>query len=114
MVGFGGLKRKLGVGLGLPLVLLAAGADSDAAKWMALGVEHAVRGDYAGAEEPFHRACLLDAKLAGACLYFGRTLYLLDRFEQAVSVLRTALANDPGNAQIYRIEIGRASCRERV
>jgi tetratricopeptide (TPR) repeat protein len=104
VVGFPRLIGKLGAGLSLPLVLLAAGVDSDAAKWMALGVTHAVRGDYASAEEPFHRACLLDAKLAGACLYFGRTLYLLDRFEQAVSVLRTARANEPGNAEIYRIE----------
>ena len=65
---------------------------------------HASRGDYAGALEPFHRACLLAPQLPGACLYFGRTLYLLDRFEDAVGVLRTARAGDPQNWEIYRIE----------
>jgi len=85
-------------------VLLMADGPSDAVKWKALGVSRATRGDYGGAEEPFHRACLLAPKLPDACLYFGRTLYLLDRFEQAVHVLQTALENDPGNAQIYRIE----------
>ena len=76
----------------------------DAATWKALGVVHAAQGDYVRAEEPFHRACLLNPKLPDACLYFGRALYLLDRFEPAVNVLRTALENDPRNAQIYRIE----------
>ena len=68
---------------------------SEAATWKALGVVYAAQGDYARAEEPFHRACLLNARLPDACLYFGRALYLLDRFEQAVNVLRTALENDP-------------------
>jgi Flp pilus assembly protein TadD len=95
---------KLGAGFGLPLFLLAADVSSDAARWKALGVSQAARGDYAAAEEPFHRACLLDPKLPDACLYFGRTLYLLDRFEQAVDVLRTARASDPRNPEIYRIE----------
>jgi Flp pilus assembly protein TadD len=89
------------------LVLLGLFAKDDfvdAAKWKAQGVTLAARGDYAGAEEPFHRACLLDPKLPDACLYFGRTLYLLDRFEDAINVLRAALANHPRNGQIYRIE----------
>ncbi|MDR3702312.1 MAG: tetratricopeptide repeat protein [Candidatus Sulfopaludibacter sp.] len=95
-----------GCGLFLFVAVLLTAADNpnDAAKWKALGVSHAARGDYAGAEGPFHRACLLDPKLPDACLYFGRTLYLLDRFDQAVNVLRTALENDPQNPQIYRIE----------
>jgi Flp pilus assembly protein TadD len=77
---------------------------NDAATWKALGVVYASKNDYARAEEPFHRACLLNPKLPDACLYFGRALYLLDRFEPAVNVLRTALENDPQNPQIYRIE----------
>jgi tetratricopeptide (TPR) repeat protein len=95
-----------GAAFGLPFFLCLAAADgpSDAVKWKALGVERAARGDYAGAEEPFHRACLLDSKLPDACLYFGRILYLLDRFPDALNVLRTALASDPGNPQILRIE----------
>ena len=97
-----------GTGFGLSLfvavLLTAADNSNEAAKFLALGVSHAARGDYAAAVEPFHRACLLDAKLPDACLYFGRTLYLLDRFEEAINVLRTALENDPLNPQIYRIE----------
>lgn len=57
-------------------------------------------GDYTRAEEPFHRACLLDPLLPDACLYFGRTLYLLDRFEPALDVLRRA----PQSGQVHRIE----------
>jgi tetratricopeptide (TPR) repeat protein len=92
------------IGTLLALALFAADGAADAARWKAMGVAHAARGDYAGAEEPFHRACLLDPKLPDACLYFGRTLYLLDRFGDAVNVLDAALANDPRNGQIYRIE----------
>ncbi len=76
----------------------------DAATWKALGVVHAAGGDYRNAEEPFHRACLLNAREPDACLYFGRTLYLLDRFQTALDVLREAQQNDPQNAQIFRIE----------
>ena len=76
---------------------------NDAATWKALGVVYAAAGDYAHSEEPFHRACLLDAKLPDACLYFGRALYLRDSFEQAINVLRTAQEGDPQNPQIYRI-----------
>ena len=77
---------------------------SDAPTWMALGVVYAAGADYQHAEEPFHRACLLNPKLPNACLYYGRALYLLDRFEEAIRVLRTARASDPRNAQLYRIE----------
>ena len=77
---------------------------NDAATWKALGVVYASRNDYAQAEQPFHRACLLDAQLPDACLYYGRALYLLDRFDQAVSVLQTLIRTDPRNAQAYRIE----------
>jgi Flp pilus assembly protein TadD len=88
----------------IALALFLADGPADAAKWKALGVTHAAHGDYAGAEDAFHRACLLDPELPDACLYFGRTLYLLDRFDDAIYVLRAALANDPRNGQIYRIE----------
>jgi Flp pilus assembly protein TadD len=76
---------------------------SDAATWAALGVARAAMGDYAAAEEPFHRACLLNPMLPDACLYFGRTLYLLDRFEPALDVLRLAGEKDTQNCQIHRI-----------
>jgi len=76
----------------------------DAAAWKALGVGFASRGDYESAEKPFHSACLFQPLLADACLYYGRTLYLLDRFEPALNVLRKAQENDRQNAQIRRIE----------
>lgn len=98
------LIGKTGAGLILPLFLFAADSPPEAVKWKALGVERAARGDYAGAEEPFHRACLLDPKSPGACLYFGRTLYLLDRFEEALNVLRTVAESDPENPEIYRVQ----------
>jgi tetratricopeptide (TPR) repeat protein len=77
---------------------------SSAAVWKALGVAYASRGDYAHSEGPFHRACLLNAGEPDACLYFGRTLYLLDRFDESLDVLREAGKKDPKNAQIARIQ----------
>jgi Flp pilus assembly protein TadD len=77
---------------------------NDPATWKALGVVYASRNDYVQAEQPFHRACLLDAKLPDACLYYGRALYLLDHFDQSVSVLETLIRGDPQNGQAYRIE----------
>lgn len=47
---------------------------------------------------------MLDPSQPDACLYFGRTLYLLDRFEQAVNVLRAEVQRHPENAEAYRIE----------
>jgi tetratricopeptide (TPR) repeat protein len=80
-----------------------AARPSDAATWKALGVAYAASGDYTRATEPFHRACLLDAKLPDACLYFGRALYLTDRFAQAVHVLRAAAAGDARDPQVRRV-----------
>jgi tetratricopeptide (TPR) repeat protein len=88
---------------------------NDAGTWATLGVAYSSLGDYQHAEEPFHKACLLKPLLPDACLYFGRTLYLLDRFEPALDVLHRAEGNDPQNAQIRRVEalclaaLGRAS-----
>src|SRR6516225_5108043 len=55
-----------------------------AAAWKAIGVILASRGEYDGAEGPFRNACELQRSLADACLYYGRTLYLLNRFLPAV------------------------------
>jgi tetratricopeptide (TPR) repeat protein len=74
-----------------------------AAAWKALGVVYAAQGDYEKAEKPFLNACQRQPALADACLYYGRTLYLLNRFRPAVEVLRRALENDKSNAQIYRL-----------
>jgi len=87
----------------LALLATAAAAD-DAASWMAQGVDFAKAGDIVRAEAAFHRACLLDPKFPDACLYLGRTLYLLDRFSDAINVLKTAGESDPQNARIWRVE----------
>lgn len=74
-----------------------------AAAWKALGVVSAAQGDYERAEKPFRTACELQPRLPDACLYYGRALYLLNRFQPALEVLRRALKNEPNNAQIHRL-----------
>ena len=74
-----------------------------AAAWKALGVVSAAEGDYERAEKPFRTACELQARLPDACLYYGRTLYLLNRFQAALEVLRRALKNEPDNPQVHRL-----------
>jgi tetratricopeptide (TPR) repeat protein len=64
---------------------------SDATAWKALGVVLASRGDYARAESAFGNACERQPALQDACLYYGRSLYLLDNFVPAMVALRGAL-----------------------
>jgi tetratricopeptide (TPR) repeat protein len=64
---------------------------ANAAAWKALGVVYASRGDYERAEPAFRNACERQPTLADACLYHGRSLYLLDRFTPAIDILRRAL-----------------------
>jgi tetratricopeptide (TPR) repeat protein len=64
---------------------------TNAAAWKALGVVYASRGDYERAEPAFRNACERQPSLADACLYYGRSLYLLDRFVTAIDTLRRAL-----------------------
>jgi Tfp pilus assembly protein PilF len=71
--------------------------------WKALGVASAAQGDYERAEKPFRTACGLQPALPDACLYYGRTLYLLNRFPAALDVLRQTLTRDPNNPEIYRL-----------
>jgi Flp pilus assembly protein TadD len=73
-----------------------------AATWTALGVVYASRGDYESAEVPFRNACERQPGLEDACLYYGRALYLLDRFPQAIDVLRRAVVSG-GNAEAHRL-----------
>src|SRR5204862_178192 len=65
---------------------------ANAPAWKALGVVYAARGDYESAEAPFRNACERQPALEDACLYYGRALYLLDRFPPAIDVLRRAIA----------------------
>ena len=87
----------------MPMLAAAAMAALSAAEWLATGVGHARRGDYAAAEPAFAEACRLDPALPDACFYLGRARYFQDRFEEALSPLRQSLASDrtqpPGRAQ---------------
>ncbi len=75
----------------------------NAAAWKALGVAYAETGDYQSSETPFRTACRLQPALPDACHYYGRTLYLQNRFRPALEVLRNALTDDRTNAQIHRL-----------
>jgi Flp pilus assembly protein TadD len=63
-----------------------------AAAWKALGVAYASQRDIEHAEAAFRNACVRAPSVEDACLYYGRALYLLDRFEPAIGVLRRAIA----------------------
>ncbi len=75
----------------------------NAAAWKALGVVYAAQQNFDAAEKPLRTACELNPALPDACLYYGRTLYLLNRFQPAIEVLRRALANNRENAEIHRL-----------
>jgi tetratricopeptide (TPR) repeat protein len=75
---------------------------ANGAAWKALGVVYASRGDYETAEAPFRNACERQPALEDACLYYGRALYLLDRFLPAVDVLRRAISLRD-NAEAHRL-----------
>jgi tetratricopeptide (TPR) repeat protein len=83
--------------------------------WKALGVVYASRGDFDRAEAPFRNACQRQPSLPDACLYHGRTLYLLNRFQAAIPVLHRTLQQEPRNAEAFRLlalsleGLGRAS-----
>src|SRR5437764_509575 len=71
--------------------------------WKALGVVFASRGEFDRAETPFLNACERQPSLPDACLYYGRTLYLLNRFQPAIDVLRPVLRKEHENAEAYRL-----------
>ena len=74
----------------------------NAAAWKALGVVFASQGDMSHAEAPFRNACERQPSLQDACLYYGRTLYLADRFPAAIQVLRRAVAVQ-NSAETHRL-----------
>jgi Flp pilus assembly protein TadD len=71
--------------------------------WKALGVVYASRGDFDRAETPFRNACERQPSLPDACLYYARSLYLLNRFQAALPVLHRTLQEDPRNAEGHRL-----------
>lgn len=77
--------------------------------WLALGVVHAARQDYAAADEPFAAACRLEPRLPDACYYYGRNLYALNRFEPSIEALRKAL---PMDGRPWRVHTGIGQAQE--
>jgi len=75
---------------------------TNAPAWKALGVVFASTGDYQRAETPFRNACERQPTLQDACLYYGRTLYLLDRFQPAIEALHRALVTRD-SAEAHRL-----------
>ena len=71
--------------------------------WKALGVVYASRQEFDRAETPFRNACERQPSLPDACLYYGRTLYLLNRFQPAIDVLHPVLQRDAENSEAYRL-----------
>ena len=63
----------------------------------------ASRGEFDRAETPFFNACERQPSLPDACLYYGRTLYLLNRFQPAIDVLRPIIQKERENAEAYRL-----------
>ncbi len=76
---------------------------ADARCWKALGVVYAAQGKYDAAERPFHAACESEPRLPDACLYYGRTLYLLNRFNAALKTLRTVPAGSGSIVETHRL-----------
>jgi tetratricopeptide (TPR) repeat protein len=71
--------------------------------WKALGVVYASRGDFENAETPFRNACERQPSLPDACLYYGRTLYLLNRFQPAIDTLRRTIRKNGETGEAYRL-----------
>ncbi len=60
----------------------------DATAWKALGAAYAANQQFPAAEPAFAKACSLAPRLENACYYQARTLYVLNRFDEALEVLR--------------------------
>ena len=71
--------------------------------WKALGVVYASRGEFERAETPFRNACERQPSLPDACLYYGRTLYLLNRFQPAIDVVGRTIQKERENGEAYRL-----------
>lgn len=71
--------------------------------WKALGAVYASRGEFERAETPFRNARERQPSLPDACLYYGRTLYLLNRFQPAINVLRRTIQKERENGEAYRL-----------
>jgi Flp pilus assembly protein TadD len=75
----------------------------NALAWKLLGTAYAAQGDHEQAQEPLRKACALQPKLADACFYHARNLYLVNRFAESRKVFEGLLGSDP---QRWRVENG--------
>jgi tetratricopeptide (TPR) repeat protein len=71
-----------------------------APSWKVIGVIRAIRGDYAESEPAFREACKWAPELPDACFYHARSLYLLNRFQDAL----TGLEALPSDNRRFRIQ----------
>lgn len=79
----------------IPLLRKAIESDpKNAQYWKALGVAYAGMGDLRSAIEPFEQACTLNQRIRDVCFYYGRALYALNRFEEALLPLTKAAFSD--------------------
>jgi Flp pilus assembly protein TadD len=91
----------------LPYLDRAAHADpQNAQKWKAVGVTYAALKQYREAEETLGRACRLDYKVPDACFFYARTLYALDRYDDALAAL------DRADPRSWRARLARAESLE--
>jgi tetratricopeptide (TPR) repeat protein len=95
------------MGLLAVLLLLASPPQSErttAAEWKELGVVKAASNKLEAAAPAFTRACELDPKDEDSCYFLGRTLYLLDRWDEAREPFEKALrsASKPMLARVHR------------
>ena len=81
------------------------------------GALHYARGEFAEAEAAFRAALNLTATYPSALANLGQSLQVRGRFADARPLFEAALRLDPGHSSALfnlAVEIGRASCRERV
>lgn len=58
-----------------------------------LGMACTAEGNHKAALDPYARACAIDPHEENACYYKGHTLYLLDRYEEAIRAFESTLKN---------------------
>jgi tetratricopeptide (TPR) repeat protein len=77
---------------------------SSADEWTKAGLTNIAAGKLREALPAFEKACGLDPRDDDACYYFARTLYSLDRWQEAQRVFERALreAREPARARIHR------------
>jgi len=77
---------------------------SDAGAWKALGLLRASRGRLEAAAEALEHACSLRPADAESCYYYGRSLFALGRYGDAVQPLESALRASPTELRwrVYR------------